>query len=127
VNDANLVEHSSSETSTLSHTTASRSQRFSTAGLVWARSVPPASLEDLHNGAVFGPTGCDGMIGRQAFGAEERNMFASQSQQVRVSARFGFVGCDDDGATGFGFHKLPPLFTRRSYKEIVAQRRKEDV
>ena len=48
-------------------------------------------LEDLHNAAVFGPTGCDGVVGRQAFGAEERNVFASQLQQVFVFTRLGFV------------------------------------
>ncbi len=77
------------------------------------------SLEDLHNGAVFSLTGCDGMVGRQAFGAEECNVFASQLQRVFLFARLEFVGCNDDGATGFGLHSSLPCLRDEAVRKSL--------
>src|SRR5262249_20885586 len=65
-------------------------------------------LEDLHDRAVLGLARGNGAIRGKAFGAEKWNVFARELQQVGFLGGLGFVGDDNNGATGFSLHLIPP-------------------
>jgi hypothetical protein len=48
------------------------------------------------------------MIGSQSLGPKQRNMFASQLQQIGLFARLGFVGDDNERASGVSLHHDSP-------------------
>jgi hypothetical protein len=86
---------------------------------VGALHAPFDPLEDLHNSAVLGLARGNRPSGRQSLGTQQRNVFPCKLQQVGFFAWFGFVGYDDNGATGFCLHIGSPRFYEERLSEFA--------
>jgi hypothetical protein len=47
------------------------------------------------------------VVGSQSFGTKQRNVFASQLQQIGLFAGLGLVGDNDERTSGFRLHNRP--------------------